>query len=233
MKSILRFSCLFLLILTIQYQLIGQSVGIAAGSVTMSPTFSVLNTGTINVSGSFKNTGTISLTGTVTVNMAVNTSTNTTPNYVFRNASTYTVSAFAANATKFFSIQDVASGSNQYRVDGNGTTVVVWPVFNSNNSTISDSGFTSILVVMPNFIDEYDEFEAEVLKISNPIFQNVELVYNSTVYKEVLLVDVFGKVVQIINNCYLKTELLNKGLYYLNFHNSIDNRIITKKIMIQ
>lgn len=233
MKILKTYIYIFSLLFLLHINVFGQSVGIAPSSLTITPNFTVLNTGTIAVLGDFKNTGTVSLTGTVTVNMAINTSTNTTPNYVFRNSSSYTVSAFSPLATKAFYVQDNASATNQYKVNGSGTTVVVWPVFNGTTSTTSDSAFTSIIVIMPNFINEYNTFENEILKISNPISQNIVLVYNELTYKVVELLNINGQVVQIINDHTLKVELLSKGLYYLNYYNSKTNKIITKKIVIE
>lgn len=97
----ISFNYFFIFSLFIQGVLFSQTagVGISAGSLTITPSFSVINTGITTVNGSFKNKGTLTLTGTVTVNMAINTSTTSTPNYVFRTSSSYSVTTFALLAT--------------------------------------------------------------------------------------------------------------------------------------
>lgn len=122
---------------------------------------------------------------------------------------------------------------NQYKVDGSGTTVVVWPIFNSDLAAIHDSAFTSIIVVMPNSIDEYNQFESEILKIKNPISQNIELKCDTTIYRKVYLLDVTGRMVQIVQNNVLNIALLSKGLFYLNFYNSENGKVLTKKNLIE
>jgi hypothetical protein len=209
-----------------------SSIGIVPGSVSISPSDTVVDGTTIFVFGSFVNTGSVSLTGTVVVNMAIDTSSNSMPTYVFRNFSTYSVTAFAPSAVQSFSITDVASGTNQYKTNGNGTTVVVWPVFNGNISTTSDSAKKTIVVHLSNSIDDLALFENDILKIKNPISQNVELKYDNLIYQIVALTNINGQTVQIIQNNTLNVTLLSKGLYYLNFYNAPSGKCVTKKIII-
>lgn len=209
-----------------------SSIGIVPGSVNISPSDTVVDGTPITVYGSFVNTGTVSLSGTVVVNMAIDTSSNTVPTYILRNFSTYSVTAFASAAVQSFTITDTASGTNQYKTNGNGTTVVVWPVFNGNINTTSDSSKKTIVVHLSNSIDDLVRFENDILKIKNPISQNVELKYDNLIYQTVELTNSDGQVVQIIQNNILNVTLLSKGLYFLSFYNTHSGKRVTKKIII-
>lgn len=210
-----------------------SSVGIVPGSVTISPSDTVIDGTTIFVYGSYVNTGIVSLTGTVTVKMAINTSTTTVPFYIMRDSMFYAISALNPTSTQSFTLTDVASGANQYRTNGNGTTVVVWPVFNGDNSTTSDSAKKTIFVHLLNGIEDLARFENDILKMKNPISQTVELNYDHLIYRNVDLRNLEGQVVQVIQNNTLNVTLLSKGLYFLNFYNTESGRTITKKIIIE
>lgn len=231
----LRKICSIIFILTVSsVNLKSQSsVGIVPGSISIFPNDTVLSGTPITVYGSFANTGTVSLSGTVVVNMAIDTSSNTIPTYILRNFTTYSVTAFASSAVQSFTITDTASGTNQYKTNGNGTTVVVWPVFNGNSSTTSDSSKTTIVVHLSNGIEDLARFENDILKIKNPISQNVELKYDNLIYQTVALTNIDGQFVQVIQNNTLNVTMLSKGLYFLNFYSTQSGKIITKKIIIE
>jgi hypothetical protein len=205
------------------------SLGIS--SLTISPSGTVTNASTITAQGSFVNTGTLTLAGTVTVNLAINTSTTSTPVYVIRNSATYTVSSFTTATTHTFAITDVASGANQYRIDGNGTTVVVWPVM--SNAAASDSGKVTVYVQVPNSLEDLAAFEQEILKIENPLYHNLTLKYDELLYRTVELLNAQGQVVQVIQNKTLDISLLSPGMYYLNYHHQRSGRIVSKKLLIE
>lgn len=205
------------------------SLGIS--SLTISPSGTVTNASTITAQGSFVNTGTLTLAGTVTVNLAINTSTTSTPVYVLRNTATYTVSSFTTSSTHTFVITDVASGTNQYHIDGNGTTVVVWPVM--SNASASDSEKVTLYVEMPNGIEDLAAFEQEVLKIENPLYHDVTLKYDELIYRNVELLNAQGQVVQVIQDKTLHISMLSPGIYYLNYHHARSGRVVTKKLLIE
>lgn len=225
-RTVLLTLCAFVISLTAYCQ---GSLGITGLSIL--PSGTVINTSTISAQGSFVNTGALTLAGSVTVNLAINTSTNSTPVYVIRNSATYTVSSFTTSSTHTFVITDVASGANQYRVDGNGTTVVVWPVM-SNVST-SDSAKTTLYVQMPAGIEDLAAFEQDLLKIENPVYHNISLKYDELIYRNVELLNAQGQVVQIIQNKTLYVNLLSPGIYYLNYHRTGSGRVVIKKLLIE
>lgn len=225
-RTVLLTLCAFVISLTTYCQ---GSLGITGLSIL--PSGTVINTSTISAQGSFVNTGALTLAGSVTVNLAINTSTNSTPVYVIRNSATYTVSSFTTSSTHTFVITDVASGANQYRIDGNGTTVVVWPVM-SNVST-SDSAKTTLYVQMPAGIEDLAAFEQDLLKIENPVYHNISLKYDELIYRNVELLNAQGQVVQIIQNKTLYVNLLSPGIYYLNYHHTGSGRVVIKKLLIE
>ena len=220
-------TCIGLIFFCVAY---GQgSLGIS--SMTITPSGTITSGTGITVQGSFVNTGTLTLAGTVTVNLAINTSTTSTPNYVLRNSATYTVSSFTTSSTHTFVLTDVASGANQYIVDGNGTTVVVWPVM--TNVTTSDSSKKVIFVNVPAGQDELAAFGQELLKIRNPVSQNIVLNYDDLIYRRVELMNAQGQVVQLISDKTLQVDFLSPGIYYLNFHQEGTGRIVTKKLLLE
>jgi hypothetical protein len=224
----------FIALISICFSLNGQtSVGIA-GTVTITPSNTVTNSTPVSFIGNFKNTGGAPLTATVVVNLAINTSTAALPNYVFRNSSTYAVTALAAGGTHTFSISDVVSTANQYQTDGNGTTVVVWPyIVGTGSVSTSDSAFTTVFIDLQSGVEEEREFESTLLKIENPVTKTVTLQYDQLIYCKVELMDLNGKVVRTIDAGCLNIPGLAKGLYYLNCYNSKTGRVVVKKILIQ
>lgn len=210
-----------------------SSIGIVPSSISILPGDTVIDGTTINIYGNFKNTGSITLTGTVSVKMAINTSTTTAPFYVMRDSISYVISVFNPVSTQGFTLTDVASGANQYKTNGNGTTVVVWPVFNGNTSTTSDSAKTTIVVHLSNSVEDLAHFENDILKIKNPVFQNVELKYDDQIYQTVTLTNIDGQVVQVIQNNTLNVTMLSKGLYFLSFYNARSGTVVTKKIIVE
>ena len=130
-------------------------------------------------------------------------------------------------------MNDVASGANQYMTNGNGVGVVVWPIFNDDNATINDSAFTIVYVTMPNDINDFDPFEKQIVNIQNPLSQSIVLNYDELIYQNIELLDASGRIVRVIKNKKLEVNLLDKGLYYLNFYNKKEHKIITKKLLIE
>jgi hypothetical protein len=216
------------------FKLNSQALVGIAGTVTITPSNTVANSTPVSFTGYFKNNSSAPLTATVVVNLAINTSTAAIPNYVFRNSSTYTVTALTAGGTHTFNISDVVSTANQYQTDGNGTTVVVWPYVSGTGSvSTSDSAFTVVYINTQAGVEEINEFESTLLKIENPVSKTVILQYDPLIYRKVELVDINGKVVETIENSCLTISGLAKGLYYLNYHNSRTGRVVVKKILVQ
>lgn len=229
MKKVLLITVIVLLQLTLKSQI---ALGIV-GSLTVSPSFTVTNGTTIYVACNIKNVGTTTLNGTIGLKMAIDISTTATPNYVFRAVSYFNVTNFAPNAIVTQTVSDVAANYNQYKTDGGGVTIVVWPIYNGDNSTASDSLTGTIYVTLANGIDDIENFETEVLKIRNPVAELTYLNYNEALYQKVELLNVMGKTIQVIDNKKLDTSSLSKGLYYLNFWNSKTHQVVTKKIIVE
>lgn len=208
------------------------SLGVV-GSLTVSPSFTVANGTTIYVAANIKNTGTVTLNGTVGLKLNIDISTTSTPNYVFRAVAYFNVSGFAPNAIITQTVSDVAANYNQYKTDGNGVTVVVFPVFNGDSNTTSDSVTTTVYVTLLNGIDDVKAFEAELLKIKNPISQVTYLNYDEQLYSKVELLNVMGDVVVHVTDNTLDVSALSNGLYYLNFYNSKTHQVVTKKILVE
>lgn len=208
------------------------SLGIV-GSLTVSPSFTVTNGTTIYVAANIKNTGTVTLNGTIGLKLNIDISTTTTPNYFFRAVAYFNVSGFAPNAIITQTVSDVAANYNQYKTDGNGVTVVVFPIFNGDATTTSDSVKTTVYVTLLNGIEDVENFEAKILKIRNPVTELTYLNYSEELYQKVELLNVMGKTIQIIEDKKLDASSLSKGLYYLNFWNSKTHQVVTKKIIVE
>lgn len=205
-------------------------VGILNQSITITPSYTVNNNTSINVIGQVVNTGTITITGTIHVNIAIDTSSTSIPKYYWRSTMSYPVSNFQPNATLAFSVSDVASGGNAYKVAGNGTTVVAWPVVGLADDTLtcSDSAFANVYVLpIPQGINELEKLKKELDQWPNPIQENIILSHIENYQIE--LVDINGKVFFIENN-EIRIEDFTSGFYLLRISNKKGDQINKKLI---
>lgn len=229
----MRFIKIIALVCVVHFNLHSQAVLSVIGSLSVAPSNTVTNGTTIYVSCNIKNVSANSLTGTVGLKMALNIGTLSSPNYVFRAVNYFNINGFPPNAITTQTVSDVAANYNQYKTDGGGVVVVVWPVFNGDNSTTADTALTMVYVTLGNGLNDIKDFEAQVLKIQNPISQNTYLNYDTEIYKSVELKNALGELVQVIDDKVLNVQLLSKGLYYLSFYNHKRNSMVTKKIIVE
>ncbi len=206
-------------------------VGIANTTVQVSPSYTLISGSTFSVSGSVVNTGTTTISNTIHVHMAIDTSTTSTPKYYLRSTRSYSVTNFLLLQTLAFSVSDVANNANGYKVNGGGTTVVIWAVvgFPTNDTTTYDSVKTSIYVLpLPQNIHHLEELNRFLNEVPNPINQPI-LFTNSNSWS-VEIVDVRGKVVALKNSILTPSDFVN-GCYLLKFKNE-RGFIISKKVII-
>lgn len=215
--------------------IVGQTkVSINNSTVSVSPSYTLNNGTAISAMGQVKNTGTATITGNVHVNMAIDTSSTSIPKYYKRSTATTPVVGFAPNAIFNFTVTDVADGGNGYKIAGNGTTIVIWSVvgLSTDTTTSLDSAFTNVYVIDLTSIDNWQDFENNILSIQNPLTENIQLIYNKAIYTSLQLANVQGKCFNsAIKQDYLDISTLAKGLYYLTFINT-KGEPFTKKIMI-
>lgn len=203
-------------------------------TVSVSPSYTVSNGSSISVSGQVKNTGTTVVTGNVHVNLAIDTSIFSSPKYFKRSTSTIPVVGFAPNSIFNFTVTDVASGGNGYKVNGNGTTIVVWSVVGLSSDTLTslDSAITHVYVIDLTDINDLIALEQSIICIQNPLTESLKLIYNKNEFVVVELINSEGKVViSNINEGYFELDCLTKGLYYIKFTRR-DNQFYIKKIII-
>ncbi|MBI3520814.1 MAG: hypothetical protein HY062_15865 [Bacteroidetes bacterium] len=206
-------------------------VGIQSQTVFVVPGYTVTNGTSILVGGSFKNTGSVPLTGTITVNLAIDTSSFATPKYSILTSTNLVVSNFSQGSSQSFTIGTTASGANNFKVNGNGTTVVVWPVIGTNNQTTSDSAFTKVTVISPTKVRELQN--TDDIFIANPINTNVSLTYDESIYKSPDIFDLNGKEIpNIIIDKTIYCEKLAKGIYYVKFYNIKTDTYLIRKIVV-
>ena len=231
----LRFVILALIFLSHFLSVKAQSVGIFGGTLTASPSNTVTDGTSVSVYGMFKNTGSTTITDYLHLNLAIDTSSTATPKYYWRSTVTYSVTNFAPGATHTFVVTDVASTTNSYKVGGNGTTVIVWPIAGAvtNSLTTHDTARTIIYIAVPN-INGIQEFEASPILLKNPVNENVILNYDESVYERVELINMEGQCVEnAIKENILQVTDCSKGLYFLRFYHRDHIHFVTKKIMIQ
>lgn len=212
-----------------------QSVGILGGTLTASPSNTVSDGTSVSIYGMVKNTGSVTITDYLHLNLAIDTSSTATPKYYWRSTVTYSVTNFAPGATHTFVVTDVASAANNYKVGGNGTTVIVWPIAGAvtNSVTTHDTARTIIFIAVPD-INGIEEFEALPILLKNPVSENVILNYNESVYERVELIDMQGKCVEnAIRENILQVTDCSKGLYFLRFYNRNKTAVVTKKLLIE
>lgn len=228
-------------VVCISMQGYGQlSVGIVPGSLTVLPSHTITNLSTFSVQGTVVNTGSVPITGTVTLNMAINVGSAVTPSYVFRSSTSYVLNSFSPAASQLFSVNDVASSSNQYVITsvspgaGNGTTVVVWPVLTLSNGNViemTDSVYDEVFVVLPANVEDL-VMEKELIRVKNPVSHHIDLNYNTTLYT-VELLNATGQSVRTICGRMVDVSGLETGIYYLSFYNVKSGKCITRKILIE
>lgn len=229
MENIKHILCLFYLLCIVSLK--AQLVGVYNQTVSISPSYTISNNNTFTVTGEAVNSGTTIINGSVYVNLAIDTSSTSTPKYYTRKTVGYPVSNFMPNATFTFSISDVGSGNNNYKVNGNGTTVIVWVSADLPNDTLSVKDTASAIVfVTPDLLSllEFSVLQEELAKLPNPVSENI-LLKNTQGFK-IELIDMNGKTVDNLSN---KISFLNysKGLYLLRFRH-LNGKNILKKIII-
>lgn len=165
------------------------------------------------------------------VNLAIDTSSTSTPKYYTRKTVGYPLSNFMPNATFTFSISDVGSGNNNYKVNGNGTTVIVWVSADLPNDTLSVKDTASAIVcVTPDLLSlrEFSLLKQELAMIANPVSEHILL--KDTQGFKIELIDMHGKTVDSLSN---KISFLNyaKGMYILRFTHFGGTEIL-KKIVV-
>ena len=212
------------------------SIGIHDYTLSVNPSYTVTNGSTIGVIGKFENKGTANINDNVHINLAIDTSSTSTPKYYWRKTQTYAVSSFSVGGAQTFTITDIASAANGYKVGGGGTTIVIWGRVGLLPETVStnDSAFTNIYIIdVPQNLKDIYEFEQSPIYFKNPITETVELNYEETIYTNVQLNDINGKHIFDVCNKTLIVNELPKGLYLLRFWNEVQHIYVTKRIIIE
>lgn len=212
-----------------------QTVGIFASSLTVVPSNTVANGTSVSIYGKVINNGSTAITNYLHLNYAIDTSTTATPKYYWRSTVTYSVTNFVPGATHTFVVSDVASTANLYKVGGNGTTVIVWPIVGAvtNTASTTDSAKDVIYIPDPASIG-IQEFEQTPVLLKNPLDENTLLDYDQAVYSRVELVSIDGKVMeQAVKDRVLMATSCPKGIYFLRFYRRHGTGFIAKKVVIQ
>ena len=225
----------FLVSLTIAKAQAQAVVSIQNQTVTISPGYTVTNSSLITVNGKVKNVSTNSVNDYVYVNMAIDTSSTGTPKYYLRSTVTHAITNLAPDSCFAFNLQDIASVANHYKGGGGGTVIVIWAIVSNQTNTVTtaDTAMTKIyLLGVPDNDNELRDFENNILQLPNPLFQNIQLNYDTERYEKVELINVSGQIVtNAITTNKLEIAHLSKGLYFLRFHTKTGN-CITKKLII-
>lgn len=218
-----------------------QFVGVYNSTLSISPSYTIINNSTFSVTGQCINTGTAVLNGSIYVNLAIDTSSNSNPKYYWRKTIGYPVSNFLPNSTFNFSISDVGSGANGYKTNGNGTTVIVWCAANMPDDVISvsDSASSSILVT-PEAVSINEFEENHFITVENPTNFIINLKINNNYLNEdfdIELMNGFGQIIwnkklEKHTNC-INTEQYLKGIYYLRITNTKNQKVNIKKIILE
>lgn len=215
-------------------------VGIYNHTISISPSFTVNNNTSITVSGQVVNLGTTPFTGDIHVNIAIDSSSTSTPKYYWRSTMSYPVVNFPPNGILLFNVSDIASDNNGYKVAGNGTTVVAWPIAGSLSDSLTgnDSAFVNVYILpLAQSVNELELLEKQLQNLPNPLTQSIH--FTNTENWAVELIDMNGKAIEILNdsstklsNHKLEISNYSKGLYLLHFKNKNGNSV-SKKIIIQ
>jgi hypothetical protein len=207
-------------------------LGIYNNTIAVVPSYTVTDGTSITASGQIINTGSTNVSGTIILQMAVNTSTTASPSYSVVQTNTYGVTSFTPGSLQPFSISTVASGANNFKTNGNGTTVVVWPFIVPG--TTSDSAFTTVTVLplLSGIEEQNEEFIREVV-IQNPLNHSIKLVYDEKTYADPELISSDGKLLNgRVNDNVINVEKLPKGIYYVRFYHKTYDKLLTRKIII-
>ncbi|MES2760922.1 MAG: hypothetical protein V4677_01900 [Bacteroidota bacterium] len=210
-------------------------LGIYNNSISITPGYTVSNNTSITASGQIINTSTTTVSGAVQMYMAVNTSTNSSPAYVIVQTNSFVVTNLTQGSTHPFSITTTASGVNNFKIDGNGTTVVVWPIIMSdpNPYPAHDSAFTVVTILPLIGIAELEASFAKEVIIENPVKGNIKLIYDDEVYTEPEMVSSSGTALkEIFKDKIIFTDKLTKGIYYIRFYNQTYQKYLVRKIIV-
>lgn len=207
-------------------------VGALNSTVSISPSYTLTNNSSFSLNGSVVNIGTVTINSDVHVNLAIDTSTTGNPKYFWRKTVSYPVTNFSPNQSFNFSINDVASNTNGYKIAGNGTTVVVWFAVGVPNDSLSciDSVFTNVYILpISQGIDELNQLKKDLIRLSNPVTNNIQFINSEKWTIELVSMD---GAVHPIKDLELKVRDYSNGLYLLRFRNGQGDKI-SKKIIIQ
>lgn len=227
------------LLIFISFFTFGQVlVGVHNHTIAISPSYTVANNTTITVTGEIANLGTASINNNLHVHMAIDTSSTSVPKYYLRITRTYSTSNFLPAQTFTFSLTDIASTSNSYKVSGNGgSTIIVWATVGvpSASITTADSAFANVaIIVVPQGLHDLIKFESDAIIFPNPSSDIIKLEYDETIYTKVELSSVNSQApIILINNKTFAIDYLSKGVYVLRFFNSKTETFITKKLIIE
>ncbi len=217
-----------------------QIVGIYNQTIAITPSYTLNNASTFSVTGSVINTGNFAFSNNVHVNLGIDTSSTSTPKYVWRSTTTYSVTNFAPNQTFTFNVTDIGSGVNGYKINGGGTTIIVWPIVGGITNTLStkDTAFSTIYIITPNSLDELNQFEENSIYIQNPATEVLNFEF-SVFNTEPILLELINSQGQCLftetvttQNSKLNINTFGSGIYYLRLYNKQLNKIITKKVII-
>lgn len=234
-----------LLICLITIKANAQTVGVFNQTIAVTPSYTLNNASTFSVTGSVVNAGNTAFSNNVHVNLGIDTSSTSTPKYVWRSTTTYSVTNFLPNQTFTFNITDVGSGTNGYKINGGGTTIIVWPIVGSITNTIStkDTASTIIYITVPNSLNELNQFEGSSIYIQNPATEVLNFEFSVPmaigINTEPILLELINSqgqclLVQTVTtqNSKFSIQHFSSGIYYLRFYNKQLNKLITKKLII-
>jgi|GEM_PF-3988208 len=211
-----------------------QTVGIFGATLTVAPSNTVANGTTVSIYGQVINNGSSSITDYMHLNLAIDTSTTGVPKYYWRSTVTYSVTNFAPGTTHTFVVTDVASTANSYKVGGNGTTVIVWPIVGPVTNTASTTDSARSFVYIPDTVAAgIHELDRAPVLLKNPLDENTILDYDQDIYNRVELVGMDGKVMeQAIKGRMLMVTDCPKGIYFLRFYRRSGTGFVSKKLVI-
>ncbi len=211
-----------------------QTVGIFASTLTVAPSNTVTNGTSVSIFGQVINNGSTSITDYLHLNYAIDTSITASPKYYWRSTVSYSVTNFAPGTTHTFVVTDVASTANFYKVGGNGTTVIVWPIIGPVTNTASTADSARSVIYIPDPASTgIPEFEKTPVLLKNPLDENTVLEYDQAMYQRVELVSMDGKLMEgAIKDRVLMVTACPKGIYFLRFYRSRGAGFVAKKLVI-
>ncbi len=216
-----------------------QSVGIYNQTVSISPSYTLGSGSTFSAIGSVVNTGSNSFSNKIDVYLAIDTSSTSTPKLAYRSTTTYSVTNFAPGQTFSFSVSDVITPANGYKVNGGGTTVIIWPIVGSVTNTIStnDSVFTYVFIDLTSGLNDINSPLNDIF-IQNPSHSVIEIDASKTKLLNIY-VELISSEGQVITTKEINGQLnsinlphLQNGMYFLRFIDRQTQNKLTKKIII-